>query len=70
MTLTVGLTGVRSDFPKNDPIQSASACWVGEIVLGCRFNGIRQRNYRVDKSGGLAYRRAAAQAVGVSAPSR
>jgi hypothetical protein len=27
---------------------------------------IRQRNYRVDKGGGLAYRRAAAQAVGVS----
>jgi DNA-binding NtrC family response regulator len=31
---------------------------------------IRQRNYRVDRSGGLAYRRAAAHAVGVSPASR
>ena len=30
------------------------------------FVSIRQRNYRVDKGGGLAYRRTAAQAVGVS----
>jgi adenine-specific DNA-methyltransferase len=32
--------------------------------------GMRPRNYRVDKGGGLAYRRAAAQAVGVSSASR
>jgi hypothetical protein len=31
---------------------------------------IRQRNYRVDRSGDLGYRRATAQAVGVSAASR
>jgi hypothetical protein len=31
---------------------------------------MRQGNYRVDKGGGLAYRRAAAQAVGVSPASR
>ena len=34
------------------------------------FDRIRQRNYRVDKGGGLAYRRTAAQAVGVSHASR
>jgi uncharacterized protein (TIGR03435 family) len=31
---------------------------------------IRQRNYRVDKGGGVDYRRAAAQAAGVSSASR
>ena len=33
------------------------------------FKGMRQRNYRVDRDGGLAYRRTAAQAVGVSSAS-
>ena len=31
---------------------------------------IRQRNYMLDRSGGLRYRRAAAQAAGVSPASR
>jgi hypothetical protein len=31
---------------------------------------MRQRNYRVDRGGSLDYRRAAAQAVGVSPASR
>jgi len=31
---------------------------------------MRQRNYRVDRGGSLDYRRAAAQAVGVSSASR
>ena len=31
---------------------------------------MRQGNYRVDKGGGLDYRRSAAQAVGVSSASR
>jgi len=33
-------------------------------------NRMRQRNYRVDRGGSLDYRRAAAQAVGVSSASR
>jgi len=35
-----------------------------------KVDGIRPRNYRVDKGGGVDYRRAAAQAVGVSSASR
>ena len=35
-----------------------------------RDNGMRPRNYRVDKGSGVDYRRAAAQAVGVSSASR
>ena len=38
----------------------------GDMLFDC----MRQRNYRVDKGGGLDYRRAAAQAVGVSSASR
>jgi hypothetical protein len=33
-------------------------------------DGMRQRNYRVDRGGSLDYLRAAAQAVGVSPASR
>jgi antitoxin component HigA of HigAB toxin-antitoxin module len=46
---------------------------VSEILGGKRpmtTERMRQGNYRVDKGGGLAYRRAAAQAVGVSPASR
>jgi hypothetical protein len=35
-----------------------------------RLDRMRQRNYRVDRGGGWRYRRAAAQAVGVSSVSR
>jgi transcriptional regulator with XRE-family HTH domain len=41
-----------------------------EAVDSIRIQRIRQTNYRVDRGGGLAYRRAAAQAVGVSSASR
>jgi uncharacterized protein with HEPN domain len=34
------------------------------------LQGMRQRNYMLDRSGGLNYRRAAAQAVGVSSARR
>ena len=37
---------------------------------GSLFDSMRQRNYRVDRGGSLDYRRAAAQAVGVSSASR
>ena len=36
------------------------------MICTSHVERIRQRNYRVDKGGGLAYRRTAAQAVGVS----
>ena len=47
-----------------------------EIFSSLQYDGIppehrmRPRNYRVDKGGGLTYRRAAAQAAGVSPASR
>jgi hypothetical protein len=40
------------------------------IALFGALHCMRQRNYGVDRSGGLAYRRVAAQAVGVSSASR
>ena len=47
-----------------------AAC--GRVVLGppAYEHCMRQRNYRVDRGGSLDYRRAAAQAVGVSSASR
>jgi hypothetical protein len=46
---------------------------LSETILdreGMSLRRMRQRNYRVDKGGGLDYRCAAAHAVGVSSASR
>jgi hypothetical protein len=51
------------------PAQTRTADRLPETCEICFFR-MRQGNYRVDKGGGLAYRRAAAQAVGVSPASR
>ena len=67
-TKALGFTEPSDDFTflQGDVISTESAYFLGERVINC----IRQRNYRVDRSGGLAYRRAAAHAVGVSSASR
>ena len=55
----------------NNPSQSnISATQVVGVSGFGYINGMRPRNYRVDKGSGVDYRRAAAQAVGVSSASR
>ena len=58
---------VKVDYNYNrDLSEFHQRVWQDVLGLSATIDGIRQRNYRVDKGGGLAYRRTAAQAVGVS----
>ena len=54
----------------NDPARYIDLSQIDFDALKSQFDSIRQRNYRIDRSGDWGYRLLSAQAAGVSSASR